>query len=257
MFLREFLDHLKDFFHDVGHWHVDSLRGTAHYGPRRPNFISRLCDCCCCSCGGRATSFGPRRPRKLCEFDVWHWPGEMTLITSRVSSATCGKSSFCFTIRSGMVSTTGLSPRSAALAHPRCTPRPLLPLTRTLHPCTRFPVTPSTAYTLYLVTIVTHPSFYHSYTFYRNSFCIRPICCDGYHVARLRHVMVSHPRPPHRSGHKCTMWCPAGTHSCAAESGMTLQSERQLVRACVALRPWWTCGLRGVEHECVSTPFTL
>ena len=114
-----------------------------------------------------------------------------------------------------------------------------------LHP---FPCYPSTAYLLYLVTIFTQPSFYPSYTFYRITFCIRPICCDRYHVARLRRVMVSHPRPPHRSGHTCTVWCPAGTHPCAAESRMTLQSERQLVRSCVALRPWCRCvvDLRSV-----------
>ena len=29
--------------------------------------------------------------------------------------------------------------------------------------------------------------------------------------------------------------CPAGTHECATECKMTLRSERQLVRACVAL----------------------
>ena len=40
--------------------------------------------------------------------------------------------------------------------------------------------------------------------------------------------------------------CPAGTHTCAAESRMTLQSERQLVRG-VASVVWlsrvWTCGV--------------
>ena len=34
---------------------------------------------------------------------------------------------------------------------------------------------------------------------------------------------------------------PAGTHTCAAESKMTLHSESQLVRACVALRQWCGC----------------
>ena len=44
---------------------------------RRPNFISRLCDCCCCGGAGRVIRSKPKRPsfaRRHCEFDndLWH-----------------------------------------------------------------------------------------------------------------------------------------------------------------------------------------
>ena len=71
--------------------------------------------------------------------------------------------------------------------------------------------------------------------------CAPLSCCDVHHVVLLFRVLGSHPRPLQTKWARVHRGCPAGARTCAAESRMTLQSERQLVRACVALRRWRGC----------------
>ena len=67
------------FFHDLRHWIVGNLRGTAP--SRRPTSTSRLPDCRRRGHAGRATRAGPRRPSftrrlcgRLCEFGFCRGP---------------------------------------------------------------------------------------------------------------------------------------------------------------------------------------
>ena len=61
------LDHLEIFFHDVQHWYIDILRGTALCNPRRPSFTNRLPFWFMAVASGPGSFSTARLKRKSCE----------------------------------------------------------------------------------------------------------------------------------------------------------------------------------------------